>query len=661
MLQSSYLFSLAYRTDNIKQGNKIGHGAQAEVFKAKCGLDDVVQDMLVMEYVEGGILADAITDNRLKTWEVKTQIAKDAALGLAYLHMMGIIHCDIKSANILLSMHKEAKIYDFGLARTVGERSGGGTLQWMAPELLQDLPQSPEERPAAVDMLLDVRCSSCGEGANELTNVGNKVEKAYYLKALKQYTGKSRAYMALLKVGEMHIHDASKGMEKWILEKYDGSIMEWFSTGASGNEFAAAIFNIGGIYYYGRGAEKDYLKALDWYLAAYEAGVTAAMLKTSEIYQYGRGVEQDDNEAASWYLKAVKSVEEQGNLNNRLVHHDTTISEHHRRTMEWFSNDVRDLSATCKLNIGYLYDDGRELERDYNRAIEWYLRAIEAGASIASLRIGYLYQKGLGVEQDYVKAVEWYLKARDDGRAEAMVAIDALYDDCRGVDQSYGKALWSASDAGVAEAMLAIGLLYDYGRGVDQDCDIALEWYLKASDGGYKCGLGVDQNYVNAREWYLKARDTGVASALFTIGALYDDGHGIDQDYGEARKWYLKASDAGVAGAMFAIGAMYNIGLGVDQDCAKALELFLKASHAGRADAMFTIGNFYVNGHGVDQDYGNALEYYFKASDAGLAIATFAIGNFYLNGSGVDQDHVMALEWYLKAGNAGDVDAMFMI
>ncbi|KAF9946909.1 hypothetical protein BGZ72_011042 [Mortierella alpina] len=158
--------------DNIRLVERIGHGAQAEVFRAKCGLEDVVvkrfldskhkstmqeiaiiqqlthkhivefyhvhHDMVVMEYVEGGNLTEAIVGKALKTWEVKARIAKDISLGLAYLHSQGIIHCDIKSSNILLTKLKEARICDFGHAIRAGEDGVGGTLQWMAPELLQN-------------------------------------------------------------------------------------------------------------------------------------------------------------------------------------------------------------------------------------------------------------------------------------------------------------------------------------------------------------------------------------------------------------------------------------------------------------------------------------------------------------------------------------------
>lgn len=67
-------------------------------------------------------------------------------MGLRYLHGNGIIHCDLKSPNILITQHYEAKIADFGLATlksAAKEKMNArfGSLRWMAPELFKDPPR----------------------------------------------------------------------------------------------------------------------------------------------------------------------------------------------------------------------------------------------------------------------------------------------------------------------------------------------------------------------------------------------------------------------------------------------------------------------------------------------------------------------------------------
>ena len=64
-----------------------------------------------------------------------------AARGLDCLHTQGIIHGDIKPANLMLSRQDVVKLGDFGLARRANDDEGSllkGTTKYMAPELVSE-------------------------------------------------------------------------------------------------------------------------------------------------------------------------------------------------------------------------------------------------------------------------------------------------------------------------------------------------------------------------------------------------------------------------------------------------------------------------------------------------------------------------------------------
>jgi TolB-like protein/Tfp pilus assembly protein PilF/predicted Ser/Thr protein kinase len=94
---------------------------------------------LAMEFVEGPTLGDKIRDRPLRL-ETALRLACEIASGIKAAHDKGVVHRDIKSANILLTLGDEAKVTDFGLA-TLGGRTrvtttgvAMGTPGYMAPE-----------------------------------------------------------------------------------------------------------------------------------------------------------------------------------------------------------------------------------------------------------------------------------------------------------------------------------------------------------------------------------------------------------------------------------------------------------------------------------------------------------------------------------------------
>ena len=104
------------------------------------GHDPDGRPFIVMEYVEGGSLAEALArDGALSPARV-VAVARDCCAGLAYAHAAGLVHRDLKPQNLLLDPDCRVKIADFGIARTLDGTSltltGSvlGTAGYLAPE-----------------------------------------------------------------------------------------------------------------------------------------------------------------------------------------------------------------------------------------------------------------------------------------------------------------------------------------------------------------------------------------------------------------------------------------------------------------------------------------------------------------------------------------------
>ena len=115
---------------------------------------------IVMEYVDGVTLRDIVHNDGPLPPRRAIEIIADACQALNFSHQNGIIHRDVKPANIMISTTNAVKVMDFGIARAIADSGNSvtqtaaviGTAQYLSPE---------QARGDSVDARSDVYSLGC--------------------------------------------------------------------------------------------------------------------------------------------------------------------------------------------------------------------------------------------------------------------------------------------------------------------------------------------------------------------------------------------------------------------------------------------------------------------------------------------------------------------
>jgi serine/threonine protein kinase/peroxiredoxin len=124
-----------------------------------------IAPMVVMEYVQGEPLSKTLERGALSA-TAAAAIGRQIARGMACAHAQGVVHGDLKPANIMVKPDGTAKVMDFGLARRIDrdtskassledEQTGiSGTPKYMAPEQARGQPITPASDVFALGLIL---------------------------------------------------------------------------------------------------------------------------------------------------------------------------------------------------------------------------------------------------------------------------------------------------------------------------------------------------------------------------------------------------------------------------------------------------------------------------------------------------------------------------
>ncbi|MBL8850449.1 MAG: serine/threonine protein kinase [Planctomycetaceae bacterium] len=186
------------------------------------GLLDVGWDhdppYFVMEFLEHGSLQSRLQAGRLPV-ENAVQIATSLARALVHAHGSGILHCDLKPANVLLDGSDEPRLGDFGQSRLTTEQSPAlGTMYYMAPEQA-DLNAVPDARwdVYALGALLYEMLTGTPPHRSE--------ESERRLRNVPTLEGRLAAYRQLIAdAPPPEAHRAVKGVDRRLAEIVDGCL-----------------------------------------------------------------------------------------------------------------------------------------------------------------------------------------------------------------------------------------------------------------------------------------------------------------------------------------------------------------------------------------------------------------------------------------------------
>ena len=110
-----------------------------------CCFQNTEHLFFVMEYMSGGNLKEQLDKVEFFSEKRTKFYAAEIVLAVEFLHQHGILHRDLKLANVLVDSDGHCKIADFGLSklglfRDCKTRTNCGTPLYMAPEIMKNLP-----------------------------------------------------------------------------------------------------------------------------------------------------------------------------------------------------------------------------------------------------------------------------------------------------------------------------------------------------------------------------------------------------------------------------------------------------------------------------------------------------------------------------------------
>lgn|GEM_PF-1225278 len=185
-------------------------------------------------------------------------------------------------------------------------------------------------------------------------------------------------------------------------------------------------------------------------------GHAGAQFYLGQFYRYGKGVEKSFVEARNWYLLAAKQDHPKaqfilGMMNRKGV----SVSKNHRQAFQWFLKSAQGGDAKAQNLLGTVYSLGQGVKGDKAKSMEWYRKSVEQGYKVAQFNLANRYRTGRAVTKNLETAFALYRKAANQGYGRAQYRLGLMLAEGQGTKRDFGEAerwLKQAKKNGVKKA-----------------------------------------------------------------------------------------------------------------------------------------------------------------------------------------------------------------
>ncbi len=286
------------------------------------------------------------------------------------------------------------------------------------------------------------------------------------------------------------------------------------------------LFYMGSIYLTGTNKiDIDTKKAINFYTKAFKNGDRRSSSILASIYGFGHGeIKRDISKQIEWLNRGIDSNDTDCmvEMAKLCLSEDSTYQDiyNQERAIELFKKAAKRGSGEANNQLGWLYYEGKNVEKDDEKSFTYYKEATKLKSEDGAFHLGFAYIDGVGCEKDLKKGIETWKLAVVYGSGSAANNLFCYYNNGAfggkkdAIDKKKAKDyLLRAAELNSAMGCFNLGKEYFSGNNLMEKNDSQAFIYIK------------------------KAADAGVVDACTWIAYFYENGIGCDKDPNKAKKY----------------------------------------------------------------------------------------------------------------------------